>query len=98
MAEGTRFAKLDYAIKSLYDFRKKIENQIRDLNKTITRFMHAIDQRLEEKNVAASHLEEMTTTITTSNTNNNNFPHRSMKIDVPRFDGTDASSWIFKIE
>ena len=45
MAGGTRFAKLDDAIKSLNDFRKETENQIRDLKTTITRFMHAIDQR-----------------------------------------------------
>ena len=60
--------------------------------------MHVVDQRLEERNVAATLLEEMATTITIGNTNNNSFPHRSMQIDVSHFDGTDVSSWIFKIE
>ena len=60
--------------------------------------MHVVDQRLEERNVAATLLEEMATTITIGNTNNNSFPHRSMQIDVSHFDGTDVSSQIFKIE
>ena len=92
MAEGTRFSKLDDAIKSLNHFRKETENQIRDLNNTVTRFMHAFDQRLEERNVATMRLE-----VSSRNTTNN-FPLRSMKIEVPHFDGTDVSSWIFKIE
>ena len=92
MAEGTRFAKLDDAIKSLNDFRKETENQIRDMNNTITRFMHAIDQRLEERNVVVPRLEA------SSGNSINNFPLRSMKIEVPHFDGTDVSNWIFKIE
>ena len=58
MVEGTRFSKLDDAVKSLNDFRKETENQIRDLNNIITRFMHAVDQRLEERNVDATCLEE----------------------------------------
>ena len=49
MVEGTRFSKLDDAVKSLNDFRKETENQIHDLNNIITRFMHAVDQRLEER-------------------------------------------------
>ena len=40
----------------------------------------------------------MATTITFGNTINNSFPPRSMKSDVPQFDGTGVSSWIFKIE
>ena len=92
MAGGTRFSKLDDAIKSLNHFRKETENQIRDLNNTITRFMHAVDQRLEERNVSAPRLE-----VSSGNTTNN-FPLRSMKIEVPRFDGTDVSNWIIKIE
>ena len=47
MAEGTRYAKIDDAIKNLSKFRKETETQIHDLNNTITRFMHVVDQRME---------------------------------------------------
>ena len=47
MAEGTRYAKIDDAIKSLNEFRKEAETQICDLNNTITRFMQVVDQRTE---------------------------------------------------
>ena len=49
MAEGTRYAKIDEAIKSLNEFRKETETQIHDLSNTITRFMQAIDQRMESR-------------------------------------------------
>ena len=34
--------------------------------------------------------------MNTSHTNN--YQHRSIKIDVPRFDGTNIFGWVFKIE
>ena len=49
MAEGTRYAKIDDAIKSLNEFRKEVETQIHDLNNTIMKFMQAVDQRLEDR-------------------------------------------------
>ena len=49
MVEGTRYAKIDDAIKSLNEFRKEAETQIRDLNNTITRFMKVGDQRLHNR-------------------------------------------------
>ena len=49
MAAGTRYAKIDDAIKSLNEFRKEVETQIRDLNNTIMKFKQAIDQRLEDR-------------------------------------------------
>ncbi|GFS32864.1 hypothetical protein Acr_00g0025150 [Actinidia rufa] len=49
MAERTRFAKIDDAIRSLNEFRNEAEIQIRDLNNTISRFIQAVDQRLEDR-------------------------------------------------
>ena len=49
MAAGTRYAKIDDAIKSLNEFRKEVETQIRDLNNTIMKFKQAVDQRLEDR-------------------------------------------------
>ena len=46
MAKGTRYAKIDDAIKSLNEFRKETKTQICDLNNTITRFMQAVNQRI----------------------------------------------------
>ena len=86
MAEGTRFSKLDDAIKSLNNFRKETKNQICDLNNTVVRFTHVVDQRLEERNVAATRLEVLFGNTT------NNFPLRFMKSEVPSFDGTDVYS------
>ena len=50
MADCTTYAKIDDAVKNLNEFRKETKTQIRDLNITITRLMHAIDQRMEERN------------------------------------------------
>ena len=94
MAEGTRFTKIDDAIRSLNEFRKEAETQIRDLNNTISRFIQAVDQRLEDRGESVRHSEEPV--VNTPHHNNNQC--RSMKIEVPRFDGTDVSGWIFKIE
>ena len=94
MAEGTRFAKIDDAIRSLDEFRKEAKTQIRDLNNTISRFFQPMDQRLEDRGDSGRRSEEPV--VNTSHNNNNQY--RSMKIEVPRFDGTYVSGWIFKIE
>ena len=94
MSEGTRYAKIDDAIKSLNEFRKEIETQILDIYNTIKRLMQAIDQIIEDRGDSVRHTEEPT--MNTSHINN--YKHQSMKIDVPHFDGTDVSSWVFKIE
>ncbi|GFY84656.1 hypothetical protein Acr_03g0014300 [Actinidia rufa] len=85
MAEGTRYAKIDDAIKSLNEFRKGAETQIHDLSNTIMRFMQAVDQRLEDRGEHIRHTEEPA--VNTNHSSNNQY--RSMKIDVPRFDGTN---------
>ena len=68
MVEGTRYAKIDDAIKSLSEFRKEIETQICDLNNTITRFMQAIDQRMEDRGDPVRRTKEPT--MNTSHNNN----------------------------
>ncbi|XP_057485835.1 fucosyltransferase 2-like [Actinidia eriantha] len=94
MAEGTRFAEIDDAIRSLNEFRKESETQIRDLNNSISRFIQAVDQRLEDRGESVRRSEEPVE----NTSHNSNHQYRSMKIEVPRFDGTDVSGWIFKIE
>ena len=96
MAEDTRHAKIDDALRSLNEFRKEIETQIRELNNTITRFMQAVDQRMEHTVDFDRCTENPQTTVQTPKSNN--YQHRSIKIDVPRFDGTHVSGWILKIE
>ena len=78
MAEGTRYAKIDDAIKSLNEFRKEIETKICDLNNTITWFMQVIDQRMENKIDPDKHTENPHTTVHTPN--NKNYQHQSMKL------------------
>ena len=70
MAEGTRYAKIDDAIKSLNKFRKETETQIRELNNTITRFMQAVNQRMENR--AEVDRSTKHTQITSHVPNNNN--------------------------
>ena len=67
MAEGTKYAKIDDAIKNLNGFRKKTATQIRDLNDIITRFMYHIDQRMEEMNDSVRRTKDTSITIATSN-------------------------------
>ena len=86
MAKGTRYAKIDDAIKSLNELGKETKTQIWDLNNTITRYMHVVDQRMEEVSGPARRADDIQPTVNTSNTNN--YQHWSMKIDVPHFDGT----------
>ena len=83
-------------IKGLNEFRNETKTQIRDLNNTITRFMQTINQRMEEISDPIRRIEDIQPIVNTSNTNN--YQHRSMKIDVLCFDGTNVSGWVFKIE
>ena len=96
MVEGTRFKKIVEAIKNLNEFGKETKNQIREINNTITRFMHAVNQRLEDRADTATQPTDIATTINTYS--NNNLPYCSMKIEVCQFDGTYVSNWVFKIE
>ena len=57
MAEGIRFTRIDDV--SLNEFRKETETQIRDLNNTITRFKHIVDQRMEERSDHLRHTEDI---------------------------------------
>ena len=96
MVEGTRFTKIDEAIRNLNEFRKETKNQIREINNTISRFMEAMNQRWEDRTDTISRATDIATTVNPHP--NNNMLYRSMKIDVPRFDKNDVSNWIFKIE
>ena len=94
MAEGTKYAKIDDAIKSLNEFRIETETQICYLSNTITRFMQAVDQRLEDRGDPVRCIEEPS--VNTSQ--NSNHQYRSIKIDASRFNGTNVFGWIFKID
>ena len=99
MAEGTRLSKIDEPIKGFTKFRKETEVQICALNKTLSKFMHVVDQRIIDVSNHSQHTyEENPINLPTFNNHHNNHQFRSMKIDVPHFDGTDVSSWIFKME
>ncbi|GFS31842.1 hypothetical protein Acr_00g0019490 [Actinidia rufa] len=97
---GTSYAKIDEAIKSLNEFREETKTQIRDLNNTITRFMLAVDQRMADSSNHSQHTSDdnFSNTPTFTNNNHNNHPFRSMTINIPHFDGTNVSSWVFKLE
>ncbi|GFS41442.1 actin-like ATPase superfamily protein [Actinidia rufa] len=100
MSEGTSYAKIDEAIKSLNEFREETKTQIRDLNNTITRFMLVVDQRMADSSNHSQHTSDdnFSNTPTFTNNNHNNHPFRSMTIDIPHFDGSNVSSWVFKLE
>ncbi|GFZ21478.1 arabinanase/levansucrase/invertase [Actinidia rufa] len=78
MAEGTRFAEIDDTIRSLNEFRKESETQIRDLNNSISRFIQAVDQRLEDRGESVRRSEESVV----NTTHNSNHQYRSMKIEL----------------
>ena len=62
--------------------------------------MHVVDQRIADvyNRPQRTPKDNLTNMPTFSNNHHNNHQFRSMKIDVPHFEGTDVSSWVFKME
>ena len=58
--------------------------------------MEIVNQRVEGRTDIISRTTDIATTVNPHS--NNNMPYSLMKIEIPRFDETDVSNWIFKIE
>ncbi|XP_043697264.1 uncharacterized protein LOC122648058 [Telopea speciosissima] len=111
MAERTRSTKIDEAIKNLQsfqaallhdstEFKKSTEANFADLHSASKQFMSHVDARLDSlqfNNGGSTYDgESRHEGMVIPRTPNQFAMSRSMRLDAPRFDGTDVAGWVFK--
>ncbi|XP_077250240.1 uncharacterized protein LOC143889774 [Tasmannia lanceolata] len=88
------------------EFRKTTESQFLDITKTLKQFqelMENVDAKLNSLHQQGVGSERLNSHHSSPNgrdtlTLTNPVSMRPMRLDVPKFDGTDAAGWIFKAE
>ena len=84
MAENTRLKDLDANVKKILDLMEK-----RDLSYT---------ERFEKLELAIHNVSKQQAFGGSNSTSSSSFQVRNIKIDFPKFDGTNILQWIFKAE
>lgn len=82
------------AIKSL---QTHLKSQLLATNTTLQEFMDSVESRFSKMALQPPLFTPFTPGSSHTNPDNNP-PFRSMKMEVPRFDGSDPAGWIFRIE
>ncbi|KAF7818664.1 Transposon Ty3-G Gag-Pol polyprotein [Senna tora] len=109
MAEGTRFAKLEASTVELQKAQTVLDDRLTEIGGRLT----AMDELLGGHKEAMQNMEVMMRRLVQLH-NNDRPPHnrtgdqeahqagfsfgRTMKVELPHFDGSDAEDWIFKVE
>jgi hypothetical protein len=102
MADGTRFKTIETQLSQLTEM---VNNQMRQQLETLTNTVAAHSSSIATTASTLAHMEAVLhsmaqNTVTHGNHNHRDqsFHVRNVRLEFPRFDGTDALAWIFKAD
>lgn len=111
MAEGTRFSKLEAATIDLQKTQGMMDDKLTLVDSrlgTLEEMLHRYKESFENMQQMMRGLLQTRTVENTPNLGTRNiqadirgagiFSGRGLKVEVPRFDGTGAEDWVFKIK